>query len=57
MHLSSALIERRSRIWQTVPYALVQGQYRAPKGPMLAGEVRVYDLGAAEVRLGVMQAF
>lgn len=57
VHLRSALIERWSRSFQTTPYLLALGQYLPLRGPTVAGELRVFDLGEAEVRLGVVQAF
>ena len=57
VHLQSALIDRPSQRAITLPYLLVSGRYDPRRGPTLVGEMRVYDLGQAELRLGLVQAF
>ena len=57
VHLQSALIERPSQRVMTLPYLLLTGRYDPLHGPTLAGEMRVYDPGQTELRLGLVQAF
>ena len=57
VHLQSALIDRSSHVVLTLPYLLMSGRHAAPAWPAIAGEVRVYELGQAELRLGLVQEF
>ena len=57
VHLQSALIDRPSRRVMELPYLLLTGRYDPLHGPTFAGEMRVYNLGQTEVRLGLVQTF
>lgn len=57
VHLQSALIDRPSHKVVTLPYVLLTGRYAPRRGPSVAGEIRLYDLGQSEFRLGFVQGF
>ena len=56
-HLQSALIDLRTRVNLTQPYAVVSGRLAHAAGFGLTGDVMVFQTGAAEYRLGLVQAF
>lgn len=56
-HLQSALIDLRGSSHQVLPYAVAEARLSGQTGPTLSGSLWAFRPGAAELRLGLEQAF
>lgn len=56
-HLQSALLDLRGHSRQTLPYALLQARLGGSAGPSVQGDLMLFQSGARELRLGLMQSF
>jgi len=53
--IQSALIDRQSRVWLTQTYATMTLRYQPRRGPDLAADLRLFNTGDTELRLGLAQ--